>query len=249
MAGDAGTRRERLRDATLAEIKDTARRRLVAEGPQALSLRGVAREMGLSAPALYRYVDSREDLLAAVVADLYDELTGALRAAVDALPSEAIGPRLVAASHELRRWARAHRTEFGLLFGSPPPGYAVPAAGPAHEASRRFGLVFAELFAQLWAERPFPHTPVDELDPRLARQLEAYAQSLGSPLPPGAIAVFLECWVRLYGLVCMEVFGHLRFALDDAGPMFTDMLRANARALGFDPADVPSTEERAGPER
>jgi len=238
MVAVPATRRERLRDATLAEIKATARRQLVANGAEALSLRGVAREMGMTAPALYRYVDSRDDLLVAVVADLYDEVTAALREAVDALPPEAIGPRLVAASSRLREWAREHRTEFGLLFGSPPPGFAVPAQGPAHEASRRFGLVFADLFAQLWRERPFPHAPVEDLDPRLARQLEAYAESLGSPLPPGAIAVFLECWVRLYGLVCMEVFGHLRFALDDAEPMFTDMLRTNARALGFDPDEV-----------
>lgn len=237
MTVQAGSRRERLRDATMAEIKATARRHLVAGGPEALaalSLRAVAREMGLTAPALYRYVDSRDDLLTEVIADLFGELTTSLEDARDAQPPEAIGPRLVAASTALRSWALAHPTEFGLLFGSPLPGYNMPSEGAKHEAGRRFGLVFAGLFAQLWEQRPFPCPATADLDPALARQLTAYAESMGSPLPPGAVKVFLECWVRLYGLVCMEVFGHLRFALDDAEAMFADMMRANAMALGFD---------------
>ena len=232
------SRRERLRDATMAEIKATARRHLVDGGPEALSLRAVARDMGVTAPALYRYVDSRDDLLTEVIADLYDDLTSALEAARDAEPPGAIGPRLVAASWGLRTWALAHPTEFGLLFGSPLPGYAAPSEGVAHEAGRRFGMVFAALFGQLWEQRPFPCARTEDLDPDLARQLASYADSLGSPLPPGAVKVFLECWVRLYGLVCMEVFGHLRFALDDAEPMFADMLRENGIALGFSGLEV-----------
>ena len=76
------------------------------------------------------------------------------------------GPRLVAASWALRTWALAHPTEFGLLFGSPLPGYAVPSEGVAHEAGRRFGMVFAALFAQLWEQRPFPCARTEDLDPR-----------------------------------------------------------------------------------
>ena len=234
MSTQAGSRRERLRDATMTEIKTTARRQLVAAGPEALSLRAVAREMGLTAPALYRYVDSRDDLLTEVIADLFDELTASLEAARDAQPPGAIGPRLFAASWGLRTWALAHPIEFGLLFGSPLPGFDVPAEGVKQEAGRRFGMVFAALFAQLWEQQPFPCTPAEEIDPTLVGQLTSYAESLGSPLPPGAVKVFLECWVRLYGLVCMEVFGHLRFALDDAEAMFADMMRANGRALGVD---------------
>ena len=247
MSTQAGSRRERLRDATMAEIKATARRHLVASGPEALSLRAVARDMGLTAPALYRYVDSRDDLLTEVIADLYDELTAALEAARDTEPPGAVGPRLIAASWALRTWALAHPTEFGLLFGSPLPGYAAPSEGVMHDAARRFGMVFAALFAQLWEERRFPAARTEDLDPAQAAQLAAYAESMNSPLPPGAVKVFLECWVRLYGLVCMETFGHLRFALDDAEAMFADMMRANGRALGFDELEVAPAEDGRGP--
>ena len=167
------SRRERLRDATMAEIKGTARRHLVARGPEALSLRAVARDMGLTAPALYRYVDSREDLLTEVITELYDELTSSLEAARDELPADAIGPRLMAASWALRSWALAHPTEFGLLFGSPVPGYDVASQDVVHEAGRRFGMVYAALFDQLWEQRPFPCARTEDLDPQLARQLAA----------------------------------------------------------------------------
>ncbi len=247
MSTQAGSRRERLRDATMAEIKATARRHLVASGPEALSLRAVARDMGLTAPALYRYVDSRDDLLTEVIADLYDELTASLEAARDTEPPGAVGPRLVAASWALRTWALAHPTEFGLLFGSPLPGYAAPSEGVMHDAARRFGMVFAALFAQLWEERQFPSDRTEDLDPALTAQLTAYAESMHSPLPPGAVKVFLECWVRLYGLVCMETFGHLRFALDDAEAMFADMMRTNGRALGFDEMEASPAHGGAGP--
>ncbi len=233
------SRRERLRDATMAEIKATARRHLVASGPEALSLRAVARDMGVTAPALYRYVDSREDLLTEVITELYDELTSSLEAARDELPADAIGPRLVAASWALRAWALAHPTEFGLLFGSPPPGYAVPSEGPLHEAAPavRHGLrrvVRPALGAAAVRVRAAPRTSTRSW----RASSPAYADSMGSPLPPGAVKVFLECWVRLYGLVCMEVFGHLKFALDDAEAMFADMLRTNGVALGFSELQV-----------
>ncbi len=224
------TRRERLRETTLAEIKQVARRHVVADGAHALSLRGIAREMGMTAPALYRYYDSREALITALIADIYDELTAVLEAARDAVPEGDIPGRLLAVSRAFRAWSITHQAEFGLVFGSPLPGYTAPAEGPSEEAGNRFGGVFAGLFGALWATRPFP---VDEVvEPGLAAELTAYAESLGGVLPPGALKVFLQCWARLYGQVALEIFGHLAFAVADVEPLFEDMLRDVARQLG-----------------
>src|SRR4051812_23042063 len=152
--GESPTRRERVRAETVQEIKQTARRVLVEQGPDGLALRAVAREMGMTAPALYRYFDSREDLIEAVVADLYDELTHELeRAIADSRPAS-VGVQLMRASRASRRWATAHRSEFGLLFATPAESIAAephgPGEGPAQEASRRFGAVFGALFADLY---------------------------------------------------------------------------------------------------
>ena len=294
------SRRDRVRAATVTEIKDTARRILVAEGPDGLSLRAIAREMGMTAPALYRYFPSREDLIGALIADLYDELTAAISTAAGAAGDAAgriagaatrgaagdpargtagdaagriagaatrgaagnlargtargVGggaaagetaggdPRagITAASRAFRAWALAHPREFGLLFGSPIPGIdAHSDDSPAGLASERFGQVFGDLVARIYLASPFPVPAEDEMDPELRRQLRDWCSALPVELPVGAGQVFLSCWIRLYGMVAMEVFGHLQFALPDAEPLFEAELRDLAVKLGFGRSTAP----------
>jgi AcrR family transcriptional regulator len=235
---DPVSRRDRLRADTLREIKAAARQVLVARGVDGLALRAVAREVGMTAPALYRYFDSREDLVEHVVADLYDELVAVLEAAREATRPATAPGQLLACGRAFRRWATTHRAEFSLLFGSAGdgvvPAHAAPGAGagPAEQAARRFGAVFAVLVARIYGERRFPVPADDEIPPALQVQLRAWCAEFPVPLPLGVLQVFLSCWIRLYGLVCMEIFGHLRFALADAEPMFEAELRALAEVLG-----------------
>jgi AcrR family transcriptional regulator len=234
------SRRDRVRADTVREIKDTARRVLVEHGGEGFALRAIAREMGMTAPALYRYFDSRENLVEHVVADLYDELCAYLDAARDAADPATPAVQLLACSRAFRRWAIGHHQEFGLLFGSAGDG-VVPTHddlqadpdNPAHAAAQRFGRIFATLMAQVYLTRPFPVPAEDAIDPALAAQLRGWRDEFPVELPLGVVRVFLSCWVRLYGLVAMEVFGHLKFALDDAGPMFEAELRDLAEVLGI----------------
>ena len=216
----AGSRRERLRAQTTGEIRDMAREHLVKRGPLGISLRAVARDVGLSAPALYRYFPSLDDLITDLIVTCIDELTGHLEAARDAADSVDVSARLAAVSRAFRAWAVRHPAEFSLVFGSPVPGYAAPADGPAAAAGRRFGAVFAALFTELWARQPFPVPIPDDLAPRLLRSMSGHCEIVGEELPPGAVAVFLQCYTRLYGIITMEVFGHLSWALDDVEPLF-----------------------------
>jgi AcrR family transcriptional regulator len=230
------SRRDRVRAATVEEIKETARRILVAEGTDGLSLRAIAREMGMTAPALYRYFASREDLLVALITDLYDEMADTMEAARDAEPEDDVPARLAAASRTFRSWAVGHPREFGLLFGSPIPGVEMPEEedGGGTDAGRRLGEIFGELLARLYLERPFPIPADDEIDATLRGELAEWARELPPGLPLGLAQVFLSCWIRIYGTVAMEVFGHLTFAVSDGGPMFEAELRELAGRLGFD---------------
>src|SRR5215218_10931358 len=117
------SRRDRLRADTVREIKQTARRVLVDQGVDGLALRAVARQMGMTAPALYRYFDSREDLVEHVVADLYDELSDHLEEVRDAAEPATPGVQLMSAARAFRQWATTHHAEFGLLFGSAAEGF------------------------------------------------------------------------------------------------------------------------------
>ncbi|MGY1804391.1 TetR/AcrR family transcriptional regulator [Blastococcus sp. SYSU D00922] len=233
------SRRDRLRADTVREIKEKARKVLVEQGVDGLALRAVAREMGMTAPALYRYFHSREDLVEHVVADLYDELSDHLEQVRDAAEPATPGVQLMSAARAFRAWATTHHAEFGLLFGSAGQG-VIPAADlhgpgdhPPQVASRRFGGVFAELISRVYLEQGFPVPDEEDLEPALRVQLTEWCAKLPVALPLGVVHVFLSCWIRLYGMVCMEVFGHLRFALEDAAPMFESELLALGRILGI----------------
>jgi AcrR family transcriptional regulator len=232
---EQGSRRDRVRADTVREIKQTARRVLVEQGEEGLALRAVAREMGMTAPGLYRYFASREDLVEHVVADLYTELADDLEAACGAADPHTPAQKLMAASRTFRRWAMGHRHEFGLLFGDPADDLIRDRTmheGPAHEAKQRFGAIFGALITELYLTRPFPVRAAEEIEPELRDQLVDCAHVFPAELPIGVVEVFLSCWIRLYGMVCMEVFGHLQFALHDAEPMFEAELRRLGERLG-----------------
>jgi len=233
------TRRERLRAETVQEIQSTARQMLVSDGYDGLSLRAIARAMGMSAPALYRYYASREDLIAALVDELKTELTEALEAARDAQPD--VVSKLLAVSREFRRWAVAHPAEFTLVFTSAAIGLDRRRDDEIDPAGERFGQVFGGLITELFLTRPFPIASDDEIDAALEPQLQQWTDCFPQPLPLGVCHAFLTCWIRLYGTVSMEVFGQLKFALSDAGPMFEAELRNMGELLGIGDQYTPPT--------
>ncbi|OLE25994.1 MAG: hypothetical protein AUG44_14365 [Actinobacteria bacterium 13_1_20CM_3_71_11] len=221
---EAPTRRERLRTATLGEIRQVARQLVVTGGPAAISLRAIARELGMSAPALYRYFPNLEALVMAVCSDVYDELHEAVTRAGDA--ADGAAPKLLAMAHAFRAWSVAHPAEFALLFGSPVPGVVELEEGcesPEHPAAR-VGAAFLAPFAEVWRQLAPP--PVPE-DPQLTKALAIHGDVLG----PAGMYAFLGAWSRLYGLVALEVFGHLRWALTDVEPLFEAELEAFVRQL------------------
>jgi AcrR family transcriptional regulator len=236
------SRRDRLRAATTEEIIATARRLLVSSGPEAMSLRAIAREMGMTAPGLYRYFDSHEELNRHVCASIFTELGGDIRRAIEAepAPAEAADPmtakltvKMIAACREFRRWSLTHHAEFGLLFGVPLPGVDDGRYDVADECALAFAGTFLTLFIELWNAAPFPVPDAADIDPGLRGQLERYRDWLGTDLPVGVVLTFLRCWMVLYGAVAMEVFGHLQFALTDPAPMFELTLSDLATLVGL----------------
>lgn len=229
------TRRDRLRAATVREITETARRILVEEGPEAVTLRAIAREMGMTAPALYRYFGSHGELLRHLVGELFNELTGELTAALRRVPEGDMSGKFLTASRRFRTWALAHPREYALLFGAPVRGIDdQEQADFAEECARQFGWTFMALFLELWNKSPFPVPADDEIDPVLLPQLRRYRDDVvGVDLPLGVVQQFLKCWIRLQGGVSLEVFGHLEFALADAAPMFELMLAETSPQIGL----------------
>ncbi|WP_207782072.1 TetR/AcrR family transcriptional regulator [Phytoactinopolyspora limicola] len=234
MSQPVTSRRDRVRQATLAEIHATARRLLVTRGPGAVTINAVAREMGMSGPSLYHYYASHDELVGAVAAGFFRELTETMERARDEQAEAALSDRLLATCRALRSWVTTHPAEFSWVFAST---ISEPNRTPGSarlEAAQRFEHILLELIVELWQRRPFPVPDLDDLPRSLRDQLAAYSASIDERLPVEAAHVFLSCWIKLYGLLCMEVLHQLDFAFTDLEPVFEQCLREMSAALGLE---------------
>ncbi|MGW0433935.1 TetR/AcrR family transcriptional regulator [Micromonospora sp. NPDC003197] len=241
------TRRERLRTATLAEIKENARRLLVTGGPQAISLRAIARDMGMTAPAIYRYFPSLDALVTALVGDLFEEMRQAVAAARDAAgddPAQQLG----AMARAFRHWSVGHPVEFALIFGTPVPEL-MPAReyGDPDQPSARLGEQFIQPIIELWRRGSFSAPPSDQVEQRLAHLFQPLLRNYPD-LPVEVAYVFLAGWSRLYGLVAMEVFHLFDWVVTDPEPLFELELEIFVGQLLAGPRTrnpTPPVDERA----
>jgi AcrR family transcriptional regulator len=236
----APTRRERQRAATYDEIVSVARRLLGS--PDALSLRAVAAEMGLTAPALYRYVDSYHELLMLVARAIFQDVISAMTVARDRHGDDDPAAQVLASATAFRRWALAHPAEFGLIFANASTAEVVEVLKPADPSSTcggaQFSGFFTDIFLRLWNRYRFTVPNDCDLEPTLLQRLrDQEAAGLlpgafpGQPL--GLYWVFIRCWTRLYGTVTLEVFRHVDLGVIQSGALFRAMLEDNGRDLGF----------------
>ncbi|MEV4637768.1 TetR/AcrR family transcriptional regulator [Actinoplanes sp. NPDC049548] len=194
--------RDRFRAQMRQEVKDAALRQLAEGGPQALSLNAIAKELGVSGPALYRYFAGRDALLTELILDAYGDLTAAL---------EAVPRRLADLAAAYRSWALAQPHRYRLLFAAPLPGY------DAHD-ERLVAAAQRAMAVLLEAVGPGP-----EPDPVLARQLAVWS---GATDPAVALHA-VTAWSRLHGFVSLEIEGNFRSMGLDPDLFFA----AEARAL------------------
>lgn len=225
------SRRQRQRQATLDEIA-AAGRDLLRE-PGGLSLRAVAQRMGMTPPALYRYVADVDDLMT-LVADAIDTETGeVLRAARDSQPADDPVAQIVVTAIAFRRWALSHREEFTHVFANPQS----PSRLEQKKYNEECGVVFTELMLRIWERHRFPIPAVADLDPAVVASFADgyYHETVGPAIPPEAAGVFwviTQSWVELYGTVSLEVFGHCDPRIIDSGAIFRAMLARQADAMG-----------------
>lgn len=184
---------------------------IVEHGPHALSLRAVARSLGMTVQALYHYFPSRDDLVTALVTKAYDDLANAVQAATDTAPGAPDLPGLVVAAEGYRSWAIDNPERFQLLYGAPLRHYHAPVDGPTTEANRRMSAVFQrELFRGFTPDR-LAAADTRSLSPGFLAHLGRLPSLSGDDLPPPAAALLLSVWGYVHGMVALEVFGHTGF--------------------------------------
>jgi AcrR family transcriptional regulator len=226
------SRRARLREATSQEIKAVALKHMAANGTASISLRAIARDMGMTAGAIYSYYDNRDVLISALCADVYAALDGRLKAARDKLPETDAAGRIRAHGLEYREWAVTRPEEFRLLYGDPVPDYIPPTTGPAAEAERSLCGALLDLVADAWPHASarvvigeYEWSDFDENFVQKARD---------DGLTPDVVALSLRVWGRMHGLVALEVYDHLTPHVMDPKKLYRTEMRELTSTLGLD---------------
>jgi AcrR family transcriptional regulator len=224
--------RERARAELTKEIKEEARRQLAAHGAQGLSLRSVARELGMVSSALYRYFASRDELLTALIIDAYDALGEAAERASAGLPAADIRGRWRATCGAVRDWALANPHEYALIYGSPVPGYRAPQAtvAPAIRVGRALGRILTGTVAAVGRS---PQPPPEPLPPLLAEQTAIVADAIAPGADGGIVARGLIAWTQLFGMISFELFGQFANSLDPAEEFFGYAVDRMADCIGL----------------
>lgn len=190
----------------MRDIVRIGRAHLATDGAAALSLRAVARDIGVVSSAVYRYVESRDELLTLLVVDGYNELGDAVDEALASVGEADHAGRLTAIGRAVRSWALAEPATYALLFGSPVPGYQAPAertTGPGTRVIYRL----VEVWEAAWVAGAI-HAPDNPVTPRrLSRDLARIRRDLGITAPDELIARGLLVWAAMFGSISFEVFG------------------------------------------
>jgi AcrR family transcriptional regulator len=212
-------------------ILSEARAQLAEVGPGELSVRQIARELGMASSAVYRYFPSRDHLITALLIECYDESGGAVEAAESGVPRHQLRKRWAAMAHALRDWSLAHRHEYALLYGSPVPGYAAPedTVMPAMRTPQVFLALIADA-EEKGAPLGAPAMPV----PRKERAaLAPIAESVGRPIGDERLVRAMMAWPMLIGQLTLELFGHLHKGVLDYDAHFTHLVDRVAVDLGL----------------
>jgi len=212
--------RDRFRAQVREEIKRAALRQLAQAGPQGLSINAIAKELGVSGPALYRYFAGRDDLLTELIVDAYDDLADAVGGAVDAVADGDAPDRLGALARAYRRWAVEQPHRYRLLFAPPLPGYDTHAERLVHAAERAMTTLLAVVRESPADGRPAP------LPDALARELAGWARRRGRETDPPVALHAIAVWARLHGLVSLEISGNFDSMGLDAEALFESQLAA-----------------------
>ncbi|NUP24582.1 MAG: TetR/AcrR family transcriptional regulator [Streptomyces sp.] len=212
-----------------AAIKDEARRQLAAEGAAKLSLRAVARELGMVSSALYRYFPSRDDLLTALIIDAYDSLGESAEAAHGKAADEGPVRRWTAVAEAVRDWALRHPHEYALIYGSPVPGYTAPDT--TVPAASRVGLLLIGIVRDAHHASALTELPPPPAE--LRAEAERMAADLAPDLPPATVATLVAAWAELFGLVGFELFGQFHRVVVDREPFFRQAVTRLAQGVGL----------------
>lgn len=227
------TARARARADITREIVTCARRHLDSEGAAGLSLRAVARDLGMVSSAVYRYVPSRDALLTTLLIEGYVCLGEAVEVAEARARRSDVEGRWLRTCRATRRWACERPQEWALLYGSPVPGYAAPPETIEH--ATRIPLLLVRQLVDAVAAGGQAGTALTAAPPRLERLVAPTRAFFGNTVPVELVVRGLIVWTHLVGAVSFELFGHRVGSTTDDARFFDEEMRRMGAFTGLYP--------------
>jgi AcrR family transcriptional regulator len=223
--------RARVRLELTSEIKEVAFAQLASGGGAALSLRAIAREMGMASSALFRYFRNRDALLTALIIDSYSSLADAAEDAEARAHKKSIEARWMAICRGVRNWALTHPHQYALIFGSPIPGYAAPDGTVA--TATRVPMLLSDLLGDRLSEKSYDPRAHPEPPVAVRRAIEPVRAMMPDGVPADLVVAGLMAWTYLFGAVSFEVFGHRHDVIVDPESFFDHEVRRLATLVGL----------------
>jgi len=230
------------RSRQIGAIKRVAARLLAEKGVAGLSLREVAREMGLVSSALYRYFATRDELLTALIFDAYNQLGANVERAEARVDRSDLRGRWVATCAATRRWAKAHPNEYALLYGTPVPGYHAPDLTIA--AATRVAAVMGAILNDDRRSRPPLESPLPA--PSVSFLEVERLKAVMPDVAPEQYIRALMAWSQVFGFINFELFGHFVGSVRDDQRMFATVVEELADFLDLAPSTAPVLNPRRG---
>jgi len=228
------TRRERARASTLDEIKSTARLLMREQGTTEVRFTDIARHMGMTPPALYRYYADRDELLTDLITDAYVDLGSFIAQARDAVPTDDVPGLWVAAATAYREWAKREPQQFSLILGLPVPGYIAPEDGRTTDAARDAMSQLSDLFVRAAQTGRLGRPVLAEVSPHMASCAHEKHPELDGLVPPESFQAMMHAWAALHGITSLETYGQLDWMAPEArDALFTSTIKAAALAAGI----------------
>lgn len=227
------TRREERREETIREIKNLAWQQLEQAGSDQLSLRKISRDMRMSSAAIFRYFDSRQTLITALMNDAFENLSIHISAECEKFSTQTQLEKIIIACQSYRTWALANPAQYALIYGSPIFDYA-PEWQSLTNSAKGSLEIFLKLITQAWHNGEInPKASSIQLSPALISQMQALIAARGYSAPPEILYSVIKGWTVLHGTVSLEVFKHITPILPDPSEFFNQSILDLLEQIGF----------------
>jgi AcrR family transcriptional regulator len=210
-----------VRTETTAAIIRHARRQLETRGAANISLREIARDLDMASSAIYRYFESRDQLLTVLIIDAYNRLGAAIEDADAACDRDDLIGRWTAIAQEFRAWALSNQADYGLVFGTPVPGYEAPA--DTNAAGLRYTNVVVQLVADATAQGCVSEIELPKIK-GLVSEYRNVKKAIGVNAPDTTLLAGLSAWASVFGAINLEIFGHVDNVYTNPGIHFAALV-------------------------